>query len=106
MVKPMLFTASLLALLAGFIMGIWPMNIDVLGMTVYSRPAPFILYGLIAEGRPAEETGQMFGSLAADMWDSIFYEALIRTAVAAFLTISGIGGAVSLGVAFLAEDRH
>lgn len=98
--------ASVLALMAGFIAGIWPMTIEVLGMAVYSRPAPIMLWNLLVEGRPGEIAGDTFGGVAASTWDGLFYEALIRTLIAASLFVSGAGGLISLAVTAIVGDRR
>lgn len=105
MSKPVVAALSLTATFVGFVIGVWPMNVEVLGFTVLSRPAPLILLGLLVEGRPAAD-GEFFGSLAANMWDGLFYEALTRTVIAAMLFIHGLGVAVATGISALVNDRR
>jgi len=84
--------------LIGVVVGLWPMSVTVLGTSVGAKPAPFMLLDLLKAGRPDAGGGALLGDVAANMWDSLVYEAAVRTGLALVLFI---GGVIALAVGYL-----
>jgi hypothetical protein len=67
-----------------FIVAIWPITIEVLGIPTDTRPAVIMFVLLLIGGRPHT------GFIEQQIWDSVFWQSAIHVAIAGFLGMTGL----------------